>query len=67
MILKHGINIFVTKKSFTEKIKELSDLQNPILFLKRKETLEEIFEVYTNNERLETLITKSQMISLQPV
>ena len=36
-------------------------MQNPILYLKRKENLEEIFEVFTNNERLETLIVKSQL------
>lgn len=55
-------NMIIRQRSENvEKIKELSDLQNPILFLKRKETLEEIFEVYTNNERLETLITKSQI------
>ena len=55
-------NMIIRQRSENvEKIKELSDLQNPILFLKRKEMLEEIFEVYTNNERLETLITKSQI------
>lgn len=49
------------RKECAQKIKDLNDLQNPILYLKRKEALEEIFEVYSNNERLETLITKSQL------
>ena len=49
------------RKDDSQKIKLLSDLQNPILYLKRKENLEEIFEVFTNNERLETLIVKSQL------
>ena len=44
-----------------EKIRKLSDLQNPILYLKRKDYLEEITEIYTNNERLETTIVKTQL------
>jgi hypothetical protein len=44
-----------------EKIRELNDLQNPILYLKRKDSLEEITEIYTNNEKIEITIIKLQI------
>jgi hypothetical protein len=44
-----------------EKIRELNNLQNPILYLKRKDSLEEIAEIYTNNEKIDVTIIKSQI------
>ena len=45
----------------TEKIKELSNLQNPILYLKIKSELEDAIQIYTNEEKISSLIIKSQI------
>lgn len=49
------------RKECITNVRELNDLQNPILYLKKKEYLEDIHEIYLCNERIETLVTKSQL------
>jgi hypothetical protein len=49
------------RETCVEEIRNLNNLQNPIMYLKRKDSLEEMTEIYTNNERLEIIIVKSQI------